>query len=154
MQCQPRKRHKRLGTAIPEHFHSPATAIWIPQLHLRCSKHRSRFAALALHQGATKVLGMGPTRPYRFPELSLLPNPALHCLCTYQGLPWSYHGGLLHNATLCIEDLPSTEAQQRLNLCFNINQVWLDLSNCGRLTVISRECKKNSWTEYEHPLKL
>lgn len=92
MQCQPRKRHKRWGTATPEHFHSPATAIWIPQLHLHCAKlRRSRAAALALHQGAAEVLVMGLTRPYCFPEPSLLPNLALHCLCTYQGLLWSYH---------------------------------------------------------------
>lgn len=39
-----------------------------------------------------------------------------------------------------------------LNLCVNINQVWLDdLGNSGRLTVLSREFKQNSWTEYEHP---
>lgn len=95
MQCQPRKRHKRLGTATPEHFHSLATAIWVPQPHLCCAKHhRSRAAVLTLHQGATKVLVMGLTRPCRFPEPSLLPNLASHCLCTYQGLPWSYHGGL------------------------------------------------------------
>lgn len=64
MQCQPRKRHKRLGTATPEHFHSPATAIWIPQLQLCGAKHRrSRAAVLTLHQepqstgdGADKAL--------------------------------------------------------------------------------------------------
>lgn len=107
MQCQPSKRHKRLGTVTPEHFHSPATAIWIPHLHLCCAKHcGSRAAALALQQGATKVLVMGLTRPYCFPEPSLLPNLVLHCLGTYQGLPWSYHEGLLHNVTPCLEELP------------------------------------------------
>lgn len=39
-----------------------------------------------------------------------------------------------------------------LNLCFNINQVCLDdLGNSGKLAVLSREYKQNSWMEYEHP---
>lgn len=105
MQCQPRKRHKGLGTATPEHFHSPATAVWIPQLHLCCANHRSRAAALTLNQGATKVPVTGLTRPYSFLDTSLLPNLMLHCLCTCQGLPCSNHGGLLHYHTPCLEDL-------------------------------------------------
>lgn len=106
MQCQPRKRHKRLGTATPEHFHSFAIAVWIPQLHLCCAKHhRPKAAVLTLHQGATKALVIELTGVYYFPEPHLLPNLALNCFCLYQGLPWSYHGGLLHKITLCLKDL-------------------------------------------------
>lgn len=105
IQCQPRKRHRALGTSAPEHFHSPATAIWIPQLHVCCANLRSRAAVLILHQGAPKVLVTGLTRPYSFLDTTLLPNLTLHCLCTFQGLPCSYHGDLLHYDTLCLEDL-------------------------------------------------
>lgn len=106
MQCQPRKRHKGLGTATPEHFHSPATAIRIPQLHFCCANHRSRVAALTLYHRARKVLVTGLRRSYSFLDTSLLPNPTLHCLFTCQGLPCSYHEGLLHYDTLCPEDIP------------------------------------------------